>query len=140
MQTQRIRRSGKRILLAEDQQGVREAIRFLLSIDEHVVVESRNGTEALDKFNPEEFDLVITDFAMPGMQGDELAASIKRLAPRMPVIMITAYADTLERGALQVDAMLSKPFAMNDLRQAMNKVLPDEPTTHLREGDEEQRP
>ena len=115
--------SGKRILLADDQQEVRELLALMLGMDEHIVTEARNGREALDLFAPERFDLVITDYLMPLMKGDELARHIKRLAPSEPVLMITGSADELGgiRGA--VDVVLNKPFAFEVLRQAVAQVL-----------------
>ena len=115
--------SGKRILLADDQQEVRELLALMLGMDEHIVTEARNGREALDLFTPERFDLVITDYLMPLMKGDELARNIKRLAPSEPILMITGSADELGgiRGA--VDVVLNKPFAFEDLRQAVAQVL-----------------
>jgi CheY-like chemotaxis protein len=113
----------KRILLADDQQSVREAISLLLSLDEHTVVEAGNGAEALDLFRGDQFDLVITDFEMPKMKGNELAARIKQLSPAQPILMITAYAEKLGGSDNPVDALLTKPFQLQDLRQAMARLL-----------------
>jgi CheY-like chemotaxis protein len=116
---------GKRILLADDQPGVRAAIKFLLQVDEHQVVEARNGKEALDLFRRDSFDLVITDYAMPEMQGSELALTIKRDMPGQPIILITAYTQELGAWGQEVDAVLNKPFSFVDLRAAIAKLLPD---------------
>ena len=113
----------KRILLADDQQSVRDAIRLLLSLDEHTVVEAADGAEALAAFMRDRFDLVITDFEMPNMKGNELAARIKHIAPTQPVLMITAYAEALGDSVRPVDAVLDKPFQFQDLRQAMADLL-----------------
>lgn len=113
----------KRILLADDQQGVREAIRFLLLVDEHAVTEARTGKEALELFAPGRFDLVITDYAMPVMSGNELASRIKQLAPTQPILMITAYSEELGKADNPVDAMLNKPFSFAELRRAIAKLL-----------------
>ena len=115
--------SGKRILLADDQQEVRELMALMLGMDEHIVTEARNGREALDLFAPERFDLVITDYLMPLMKGDELARHIKRLAPSEPILMITGSADELDGIQGTVDVVLNKPFAFEDLRQAVAQVL-----------------
>ncbi|HVV72467.1 MAG TPA: response regulator, partial [Verrucomicrobiae bacterium] len=99
---------GKRILLADDQQGVRAAIKFLLQLDEHQVTEAVNGREALELFRQAPFDLVITDYAMPEMRGNELAAIIKQEAPRQPILMITAYSLEVGESSRTVDAVLNK--------------------------------
>jgi CheY-like chemotaxis protein len=114
---------GKRILLAEDQDSVREAIGLLLRLDEHTVVEATNGVEALEVFRKDQFDLVITDFEMPKMKGNELAARIKQRSPTQPILMITAYAEKLGNSGNPVDAILDKPFQLEDLRQAIARLL-----------------
>src|ERR1035437_10082827 len=113
----------KHILLADDQQEVREMTALMLGMDDYVVTEAVNGQEALDLFTPDRFDLVITDYVMPRMKGDELARNIKRLAPSEPILMITGSVDEL--GGIQgsVDAVLNKPFAFEDLRQSVSQLL-----------------
>jgi two-component system, chemotaxis family, chemotaxis protein CheY len=113
----------KRILLADDQQLVRDAIALLLSLDEHTVVEAVDGAEAFDLFKPGHFDLVITDFEMPNMKGDELASRIKQAWPAQPVMMISAYAERLRYSDSAVDALLEKPFHLEDLRRVIAELL-----------------
>jgi CheY-like chemotaxis protein len=115
--------SGKRILLADDQPDVRETVRLLLGMDEHTVAEAANGREALELFEPNRFDLVITDYAMPVMRGDELAANIKHLAPSQPILMITGSAELYGGCAAPVDGCLSKPFGFEDLRRAIAELV-----------------
>ena len=97
--------------------------KLMLDMDEHIVTEAGNGREALDLFAPGRFDLVITDYYMPLMKGDELARNIKRLAPAEPILMITGSAE--EDGGIRasVDAFLNKPFGLQDLRQVMAQLL-----------------
>ena len=114
---------GKRILLADDQQEVREMTKLMLGMDEHIVTEAGNGQEALDLFAPERFDLVITDYVMPLMKGDELARNIKRLAPSEPILMITGSGTDFGRIDASVDAVLNKPFAFEELRQAIAQLF-----------------
>ena len=113
---------SKHILLADDEDAVREAIGMLLMIDGHVVTEACNGKEALERFEKEPFDLVITDLKMPEMPGNELAIAIRRRTPAQPIIMITAH-DFPPRGPENpVDAVLNKPFTLEALRQAIASV------------------
>ena len=63
-------------------------------------------------FKPGHFDLVITDFQMPQMKGNELAARIKQAWPAQPILMITAYAEQLNQSDSPVDALLDKPFQL----------------------------
>lgn len=55
-----------------------------------------NGLEGLEKFKSGNFDLVITDKAMPDMGGDKLADYIKQIMPKMPIIMITGFGNIME--------------------------------------------
>jgi CheY-like chemotaxis protein len=107
---------SKNILLVDDDPAARESIKLLLSIDRHNVTEAANGPEALQLFSGSTYDLVITDYLMPGMLGDELAQNIWNIAPRQPVIMITAYLEKLANAGKLADAMLGKPVSIEDLR------------------------
>ena len=124
----------KRILLVHDQEEVRETIKMLLDVDEHIITEASSGKEAIDLFSQGQFDLVMTDYAMAGMRGDELAARLKQMAPSQPILMVTG--SVQERAAgFQVNALLGKPFLLNDLRQALSCVLSQVPTCPPKEGD-----
>jgi len=113
----------KRILLADDQPEVRETVKLLLCADQHSVSEAASGQEALSLFTPHRFDLVITDYAMPGMRGDELANRIKQVAPSQPILMITGSAEQSDIHTAFVDAFLCKPFAFEDLRRAVARLV-----------------
>ena len=109
----------KHILIADDEEAVRGAIAMLLEIDGHTVTEAGNGEEAMERFKNDTFDLVITDFKMPGMMGDALAAAIKRLSPTQPIIMVTAHEAPPRGPTNPVDAVLNKPFTLDDLRRVI---------------------
>jgi CheY-like chemotaxis protein len=115
----------RRILVVDDEPFVLEAVKMMLSFDGHTVTTVGDAKEALGVLESNEFDLVITDYAMPGMRGDELAARIKANKPAQPVVMITAYAEMLTGKSLPgVDFMISKPFLLENLREAIAKVAP----------------
>jgi CheY-like chemotaxis protein len=122
MATQSVPPVGKRILLVDDERMVRETIRQLLCLDEHTITEANNGAEALGLFTQHRYDVVLTDCVMPFLQGSELAARIKQLSPRQPVLMITGYAMKPGRHN-PVDAVLRKPFDLDALRLALAGVL-----------------
>lgn len=115
----------RRILVVDDEPFVCDAVKMMLMFDGHTVETASNGQEALAIFEADKFDLVITDFAMPTMKGDELAAAIKAKAPKQPVVMITAYAEMLQSSGNPldgVDFVISKPFLLENLREAITKV------------------
>ena len=120
--------SKKRILVVDDEPFVCDAVKMMLAFDGHDVVTANDAKEALETFAKDKFDLVITDFAMPGMKGDELAAAIKAKVPSQPVVMITAYAEMLQSSGKKlngVDFLISKPFLLEHLREAIATVLPE---------------
>lgn len=130
--------SRKRILVVDDEPFVCEAVKMMLNFDGHVVETAHNAKEALAMFEEGKFDLVITDFAMPAMKGDELAAAIKARAPKQPVVMITAYAEMLQSSGNPlkgVDFIIGKPFLLENLREAIAKASPPEP----QDGDEDEK-
>jgi CheY-like chemotaxis protein len=117
----------KKILVVDDEPFVCEAVKMMLAFDGHNVTTANSGKEALSKLDSEKFDVIITDFAMPSMKGDELAAAIKARIPNQPVVMITAYAEMLQSSGSPlpgVDCLISKPFLLENLREAIAKVLP----------------
>ncbi len=117
----------RRILVVDDEPFVCDAVKMMLAFDGHSVETAGNGKEALAMFEAGKFDVVITDFAMPAMKGDELAAAIKARSPSQPVVMITAYAEMLKVSGnpmTGVDCVISKPFLLEDLRRAITKVAP----------------
>jgi signal transduction histidine kinase len=116
------------VLVVDDQEGIREIVSAYLSEDGHVIETAADAMEAMRKYQSARFDLVITDRAMPGINGDELATAIKRMNPRQPVIMLTGFADWMDEVGLtnqSVDLVIGKPARLQDLRQAILDVMPE---------------
>ena len=120
----------RRILVVDDEPFVCEAVKMMLAFDGHAVETAGSGKEALAILEQNQFDLVITDFAMPAMKGDQLAAAIKERNPKQAIVMITAYAEMLQASQHPlkcVDFVISKPFLLENLREAIAKVAPAPP-------------
>ncbi len=117
----------RRILVAEDEPLVRELIEAYLLQDGHTITLTTNGVEALAALREREFDLVFTDRKMPEMDGDQLAAEVKALHPRLPVVMVTGYADVMSGAGDRppgVDLVVNKPFNLAMLREAIARTSP----------------
>ncbi|HVV00442.1 MAG TPA: response regulator [Verrucomicrobiae bacterium] len=114
-------KTRRRILVVDDEPSVCQAVKMMLEFDDHSVDTAGSGSEALDKFDAGEFDLVITDFDMPGMKGDKLALMLKERAEEVPVLMITAHAEMLSLPLKGIECVISKPFLLENLREAIRK-------------------
>lgn len=114
------------ILLVEDDAIVRQSIALLLQRAGHEVMTAKDGRSALAFLSEHPLDLVITDFSMPGMHGDELATNIRKRWPNQRIIMATAFAAEYEvfaQGAGNADALLIKPFSFPELTEAIEQVM-----------------
>lgn len=115
-----------RILVVDDEAAVREVLAVCLSEDGHYVDCEVDGVAALERFRAAPWDIVLTDRAMPRMNGDQLAAEIKKLDPGIPVVMVTGFADLMRDVGDHpsgVDAVVRKPFTMETLRDGISKAL-----------------
>jgi len=116
----------RRILVVDDEPYVCEALKMMLAIDGHEVFTATAALDALQLFDQRPFDLVITDYSMPGMKGDELAAAIKSRNPALPIIMISAYVEKLtgENSPVAcVNELIGKPFRLDQIKSAMTRVF-----------------
>jgi len=116
----------RHILVVDDEPLICETVTMLLQGDGHFVDTAHSGAQALALFEPGKFDLIITDFFMPAMTGDKLAAAIKTVAPHQPVVMLTAFPEKIarDRSSQQVDLLIGKPFELETLREAIIKCVP----------------
>ncbi len=121
----------KHILVVDDEPLICDTVRMVLQFDGHLVDSACSGAQALDLFEPNKFDVVITDFFMPAMTGDKLAEAIKTLAPAQKVMMLTAYPEKLQRERVLtvIDLLLGKPFEINALRDAITACLSSQATS-----------
>ncbi|GEM_PF-2399523 len=115
-----------RILLTDDEPLVLEYLRESLALDGHVVTLAGNGIEALEKFQAGPYDLIITDLAMPGMNGEQLTAAIKAVSPNTPVILLSGFGDLMQAKGERPDGVavvLGKPVNSATLRGAIIAAL-----------------
>ena len=117
--------TGQRILVVDDEPLVCDSIRRMLAIDGHRVEMATSAEAAFALSEKEIFDLVITDYKLPVMNGDKLAAAIKARQPNLPIALITAYAESLQSAGAPlpgVDAVISKPFDLHALRETVARL------------------
>jgi CheY-like chemotaxis protein len=113
------------VLAVDDQPVALQVVERYLTFDGHTVETAADGRQALEKLRAGGFDLVITDRAMPGMNGDQLAAIIKEMTPGMPIILLTGFGDMIQAQGeeiVNVTTIVSKPVTITDLRGAVERA------------------
>jgi len=117
---------GLAILVIDDESALRESMKLLLEYSGCEVETCANGPAALAKLKQRRFDVVITDFSMPGMPGDQLVAPIRKLVPNQRILMATGFAEEYKvfgKADAAVDGLLYKPFTIRELEVAIIDVL-----------------
>jgi CheY-like chemotaxis protein len=115
-----------RVLVVDDNEDVRDVILAYLETLGYRTLQASGGRDALDLLDDgrDDVDLLIADFAMPGMSGAELAGAVRAKWPELPVIVITGYADaTGFDGHVDEMLLLRKPFGINDLGAAVERAM-----------------
>lgn len=115
-----------RILLVDDEETIRYALRETLITEGYNVDVAENGFQALERFKVMPYDLLITDIKMPGMDGLQLVREVKKSNPCLKVISITAYGSletVKEATRLGVAEFLSKPFKIQEIKDVIIRVL-----------------
>lgn len=115
-----------RILIVDDEQGVRDLLARALSGGEYDVDVAPDGRTAVEQLRTIEYDLLITDLKMPGMDGLSVIREARRIFPELPVIIITGYsteASAIEAINLGVSGYITKPFRLPRILAAAQKAL-----------------
>ncbi|EYD75581.1 hypothetical protein Rumeso_02857 [Rubellimicrobium mesophilum DSM 19309] len=112
------------ILVIDDDDAVRRSIVATVEALGHRVLEASNGRDGLAALEQEP-DLLLVDFAMPGMNGAEVAEAVHRSRPELPIIFVTGYADTtaIVNAAGGASLVLRKPFEIEELEASLNNQL-----------------
>ncbi len=114
-----------RILIVDDNAEIREIVKEYLTDEDCLIEGAQNGKEALEKYNKNPYDIIITDLKMPELSGIELIKLIKQKTDATEFIIITGYAslDTAME-AIKIGAFdyIVKPFRMEELKVAVKNV------------------
>jgi two-component system response regulator (stage 0 sporulation protein F) len=116
----------KRLLIVDDQQGIRLLLNEVLKKEGYVTYLAANGLEALKYADEQDMDCVLLDMKIPGMDGIEILRRLKEKFPKLPVFMMTAYGELdVVQEALNLGAIryFTKPFDIFEVRDEVNKAL-----------------
>src|SRR5258705_5052716 len=114
------------ILVVDDEPVVQDAVRWLLRSQGYDVDTARNGEEALSRIAHQEFDVVVSDIKMPGLNGLDVLERSRALKPNLSVILMTGYASletAIEALRLGASDYLRKPFELDDLTLSVERAL-----------------
>jgi DNA-binding NtrC family response regulator len=130
---------GQRILIVDDEAGIRDSLETLLTLEGFHVDMAVDGNQGLDQLTRKPYDLLLLDLALPGESGIDLLPRIKRMVPDMPVILITAYGtvgnvvDAIRAGASN---FVQKPWdnekLLADIRSAIGKNKAEQEVVQLK--------
>ena len=119
-----------RVLVAEDDMAVQSFVCRALAHRGHEVSGVDDGLRALDALQGQDFDALLTDIVMPGMDGIALALKVARDRPGLPVLLMTGYSAERQR-AHNLEALvfkvISKPFTLAQICDAVDAMLEDSP-------------
>ena len=117
---------GGRILLVEDEDMVRAVGERALTRAGFTVVTAADGEEGLAAIaNQDEFDLVVSDVVMPGMDGPKMVRAIRKLHPKMPILFMSGYAEEQLRAEIDISDMhfIPKPFSVQQIADKVSQIL-----------------
>jgi len=115
-----------KLLVAEDDEGIRKGLEEMMEEEGYEVVGVENGAQAIEKIRDDGFDLILTDMVMPEMSGMDLLNEAKKVKPETKVIIITAFGtidnavEAIKKGASDY---IEKPFKINEVQNTIRKVL-----------------
>lgn len=118
-----------KVLVADDSGTMRKIIiRSLNAIGVQDITEAADGQQGFDRFQGDEFDLVLTDWNMPNKSGLDLVKDIRSIGSKVPVVMITTEGEksrVVEAIQAGVSDYLLKPFTADSLREKLDKFSID---------------
>ncbi|MBR0733220.1 response regulator [Bradyrhizobium japonicum] len=112
-----------RILLVDDDDAVRQVTADMLYELDYDVVEVGSAGAAFDILESQKIDLLLLDFAMPGMSGAEVAQRVLRRYPKLPIVFVTGYADRAQLASISTAQTIGKPFEVGELAETLARVL-----------------
>jgi signal transduction histidine kinase len=115
-----------KILLVDDDPNVNEVLELMLSQIGYEVTAVSHGQEAINLFEQNNYDLVITDLGMPDVSGWDVAEAVRQKSPEIPVVLITGWGvqvDSAQRDKLGINGVIAKPFSRQTLSDEMVRLL-----------------
>lgn len=120
------RKPGRRILVADDDRGLREMLHQALTAAGYEVEAVADGDEARDAYRRQCPDLLLADLVMPGLNGQELAAGCREECPDTVLVFMSGYSEEeLQSLEIRQVVFLPKPISPRDLIRTLDRLLED---------------
>jgi CheY-like chemotaxis protein len=116
--------TGEKILIIDDNNDLRMVVSKMLSRLGYEVSSADSGENGLGLFCTDKFDVVLSDYEMPGMDGVALAYSVKKSSPCTPVVIMTGAGKetVISRKSTAVDEVISKPFTLAQIKKTIQNL------------------
>ena len=116
--------TGEKILVVDDNNVLLIVVSKMLSLLGYEVSSADSGANGLNVFRKTNFDIVLSDYDMPGMDGVAFACSVKKCSPRTPVVIMTGAGreSVFSRKSTAVDEVISKPFTLAEIDETIQNV------------------
>jgi DNA-binding response OmpR family regulator len=115
---------GKRVLVVDDDESIRDFVEMALTDDGYVVATAADGARALEVLKDFDAAVILLDMRMAGMDGWSFARAYKELPDRAPILVLTAARDAaLSAADIEADAFLAKPFELRDLLGLVKRLV-----------------
>jgi CheY-like chemotaxis protein len=112
-----------RVLVVDDEPGIRETVTAMLEIEGYDVAEAKNGADALAQVEARQPDVILLDMRMPVVDGWAFAAELRARDLAIPIVVMTAARDAARwAGEIAATAFVAKPFGFDDLLQAVERA------------------
>jgi DNA-binding response OmpR family regulator len=113
----------KRILIVDDEKAIRATIAMALESAKYEIDVAENAAQAIERLNRISYDLIITDYSMPEMDGMEMISIIASKYPNLPVLMVTAQESAPDMLKGKNAAFFPKPFKVIELQNRVKGIL-----------------
>ncbi|MFC1863681.1 response regulator [Thermodesulfobacteriota bacterium] len=117
---------SRKILVVDDEEYVRKGLIWMIEWMGFEVLAADCGKKAVKMFEENIFDIVFTDYNMPGMNGSDLARCIKEISPETPVVLITGDPEELSKkrpGGDSIDLVVIKPYKLIQIEETIGRIL-----------------
>jgi DNA-binding response OmpR family regulator len=117
---------SKRILIVDDEEGIRDTLRAFFEIQGFEVFDAADGVEASERIREEPFDVVLTDLRMPGLDGLGVLRLVRSISPKTAVLILTGFSSPQsesEAMKLGCDGFLTKPVRLDQLKSTIHQSL-----------------